>query len=238
MRARAISTTSAFSFVFFPLVTAALIDATSAAYIGRLPTFGQAYRVAASRWLHMIGINLMYGACGSVLYIIAVMVIAFAFFAIFLLAAAAKSVAIAIGVVIGILLVAVLIAAAILVTMALQISYFTCIVERANFITAFTRGITRIARGVGLKRSLLVGLAFFAAIFAITLVSGAGQVVLTGLLRSSVAGTAFVTLVAVGTGAFTTAFMTIFYFDLRVREEGLDLQIAAEAALNRPAVVS
>jgi hypothetical protein len=40
----------------------------------------------------------------------------------------------------------------------------------------------------------------------------------------------YATIIEVATAAFTTAFITIFYYDLRVREEALDLQIAAQAA--------
>jgi hypothetical protein len=37
----------------------------------------------------------------------------------------------------------------------------------------------------------------------------------------------FSTLLSLATAAFVTAFVGIFYFDLRVRGEGFDLQLAA-----------
>jgi hypothetical protein len=149
------------------------------------------------------------------------------------LTVAVHALGVAISVALGLVVLVLSLGFAILATLALQLSYFACVVERANAYAAFLSGLRRIARGVGLKRALLVGLAYFAALIGIAAVSGAGQLVCVGLLRSTVAGEIFVTAVSVATAAFTTAFMTIFYFDLRVREEGLDLQLAAEATLGR-----
>jgi hypothetical protein len=88
--------------------------------------------------------------------------------------------------------------------------------------------------GVGLQRALLVGLAYVAILLGIEFVSSVGAVVLIGIVHSSVAGVAYETIVRVITAAFTTAFIAIFYFDLRVREEGFDLQLAAQAARTGP----
>jgi len=226
------------SFLFLPLVVGALIDATSAAYLGTIPTFAESYRVGLSRWLNIIGINVLYAVSGGGLYVIAFIATLLVVFAVAAIVAAAHWVGVALGVALGIVGLVVTLALIILVTMALQISYFACVVERANFAVAFIAGLRRIARGAGLKRALLVGFAYYLVLVAIGVVSFAGQLLFSGLLRSPIAGTAFVTLVSVATAAFTTAFMTIFYFDLRVREEGLDLQLAAEATLGRPLAIS
>jgi hypothetical protein len=225
----------ALSFVLVPLVNGALIDATTASYFGRTPTFREAYRAGASRWLNMVGINVLYGLSGGVVYFVVVLIALFIVFAIVAVTAAAHALGIALAVLIGVVALIALLALVILVTLALQLSYFACVVERENFATAYVSGLRRVTRGVGIRRSLLVGLAYYAAIFGIGLVSFAGQGVLSGFLHSGVAGTVFVTVVSLGTAAFTTAFMTIFYFDLRVREEGLDLELAANSTLTMPA---
>jgi hypothetical protein len=84
--------------------------------------------------------------------------------------------------------------------------------------------------GVGLRRSLLVGGIFIAIALGIATVSSMGELVLIGLVRSAVAGTVYETLIRIATAAFTTAYVGIFYVDLRVREEGFDLRLAAEQA--------
>jgi hypothetical protein len=60
----------------------------------------------------------------------------------------------------------------------------------------------------------------------------AGQSIFLGLLggiAGEIGGTAYAALVGIATAAFTTAFIAIFYYDLRVREEGFDLQQLAAA---------
>jgi hypothetical protein len=83
---------------------------------------------------------------------------------------------------------------------------------------------------------MLAGLAYVAIGFGIFIVTAIGESVLFGFLHSNLLGTIFATAVEVASAAFTTAFVTIFYFDLRVREEGLDLQIAARAAGALPSI--
>jgi len=213
-----------------PLPTGALIDATASTYLGRLPTFGQSYRVGLARWVPLIGVNVLYFVAGMLLYLAIVIVAGLIFVALAFLTATAHTLGIAVDVAIGIVAAIFGIALAIVVTLALQVSYFTCVVERSNPIVAFTRGIARVFMGVGLKRSLLIGVAFIAISVAIGIISFAGQAILAGLFRSGIAGSIYETLVRIATAAFTTAFIGIFYFDLRVREEGLDLTLAAQSA--------
>ncbi len=210
-----------------PLPTVALIDAAATIYLGGTTSFERAYRTALERWLPMIGVNVLYVVCGMALYLlvfIVVLVVALG------LAAIVKVIGgpgIAIVVVFGILFLLALFAFGLLAALAVQISYFSCVVERMPFITAFARGISRVFARPALRRSLLAGLAFVAILLGISLVSLVGQSLLFGLLKSNVAGTVYETIVRVATAAFTTAFVAIFYFDLRVRNEGLDLQVAA-----------
>ena len=225
-------------FFISPLIGGALVAATTSAYLGRVPTVAQAYRVGVARWLNMIGVNLLYLLSGGALYIVAVLGIVVVVLALAAVTATARTLGIAVDVVIGTVMVLGGVAFFILVWMAVQMSYFACVVEGANFAAAYVSGLSRIARGIGIRRALLVGIAYFAAMIGIEIVSFAGQVALAGLLHSAIAGDSFITILAIATDAFSTAFMTIFYYDLRVREEGLDLQIAAEAMLARPVGVS
>jgi hypothetical protein len=141
-----------------------------------------------------------------------------------------------IGIVVGAIATILVLAVCLVVALAWQVSYFACVLEQQNFAVAFVSGIQRVFKGVGLQRALLVGLAYVAILIGITLVSGLGETLLIGLVHSAVAGTVYTTIVRVATAAFTTAFIAIFYYDLRVREEGLDLQLAAQAAPVVPVV--
>ena len=213
-----------------PLPTAALIEATSALYLGRASTFGDAYRAALGRWLPLIGINLLYLIAGVILYIGVVLALVVLIFGLAFVTAAVHWLGILIAVLIGTVALFAGIGFFIVVTLALQVSYFTCVVEGGGPVTSFGRGIRRVFVGVGLKRSLLVGIAFFAVALAIGIVSAFGEGALFAAVHNSAVGVAYSTIVRIATAAFTTAFLAIFYFDLRVREEGLDLQLAASAA--------
>ncbi len=220
----------ALTFLVAPLPTAALISATTQAYLGRATSFEQAYRHAASRWLPLIGVNVLYAFALGAVYVALVIVFTLAIFAIALVTVGARSAGIVLGAIVGVLGLGAMIAFLIVAALAFQVSYFTCVVERAGVRRSFGLGISRVFGGIGLRRSLLVGIVYVALGLGIVLVSLAGEALLEGLLHSVALGTAYATIVRVATAAFTTAFVAIFYFDLRVREEGLDLQLAAEDA--------
>ena len=222
--------------VFFvsPLMTAALVDATSESYLGRVPTFARAYRIALGRWLNVIGINLMYLLAAGAMYLVVVLAVVVLVFGIVAISSAAH--AVGVGVVVGVVFAIFAFGVGLVVALAYQVSCFACVVEKANFAAAFASGMSRVWRGVGLKRSLLVGLAYVAVVIGISLVSSVGVALLLGVLRSAVVGVAFGVLIALGTAALLTAFMAVFYYDLRVREDGLDLALEAGDVLARPIV--
>jgi hypothetical protein len=217
-----------------PLPAAAMIAAAAAFYLGRSMTFGEAYRVALSRWGHLVVLNIMYGLAGGFLYLVVVVIALLLTLAVVFLYAISHVAAIVIGIIVGALSFLFVIAFFLVGALAFQVSYFGCVVEGQNLSVAFTRGIRRVFFGVGLQRALLVGLAYVAILLGIEFVGSVGAVVLIGFVHSNVAGVAYETVVRVITAAFTTAFIAIFYFDLRVREEGFDLQLAAQAARTGP----
>jgi hypothetical protein len=212
-----------------PLPSGAMIAAAGALYRGELVDFASAYRTGLARYFQLLAYNVMWIVSALILYVavifIAVIIgLAFAAFATVL-----KGIGVAIAVALGIALFLLVVAFALVISVAYEIGVFTCVLERRGFIDAFASGIQRVFGGIGLRRSLLVGLAFLAIVFGIWIVVGMGQAILYGLVRSHILGTAFSAVMSIATAGFTTAFMTIFYFDLRVREEGLDLQLAAQA---------
>lgn len=224
-------------FIVGPLPAAALIEACAALYLGRPSSFAAAYRVALGRWPQLIGLNVLYALAGIVLYVVLILAVFVLALAVTAVTAAAHAFGIAVAVALALAAFIAGVAFFIVASLALQVSYFTCVVEGANAVQSFVLGLRRVFVGVGLVRSLLVGVAFLAIGLGIGLVAIVGESVLVGLLHSPLAGSVYGTVVRIATAAFTTAFVAIFYFDLRVREEGLDLQLDAERA-RAPAVPS
>ena len=218
-----------------PLPAAALIEATTALYFKRATSFRQAYRVALDRYFPMLGVSMLYLFCGLAIYAVAILLVVFLIIGLVLLTSAAKTVGIVLSVILGTAFGLAGLGFLLVMILAWQISYFTCVVERATFTRAFVSSLKRTFSGIGLKRSLLIGAIFFAISIVLSLVTAGGEAVIVGLVHSTVLATIYETIVRVGTAAFTTAFIGIFYLDLRVREEGLDLQMQAQQ-LNVPAV--
>ena len=218
-----------FAFFVSPLPTAALIEASTAFYLGRSSSVREAYRVALDRYWNMLGILCLALLAGIVLYVAIVVVVLIAALVFAALALVSKVLAVVAGVIAGIVAFCLLLAFVVVFVFVLQIANFSCVVERANAVAASSRSMRRAFSGIGLKRTLLIGLIYIAIGLGIGLVSVAGEGVVVGLLHSKILGAVFQTIVRLATAAFTTAFIGIFYLDLRVREEGLDLQLATEA---------
>jgi hypothetical protein len=220
-------------FLTYPLPTAALIESTSAFYLGRTSSFGQAYRVAFERYGQMLLLTLLYLVVAIALYIVVAIVLFLLGLGIVLIATASKAVAIALGIVLGIAGVAAVVALFMIVSLMLQVGYFTCVIERAPSVAAFRLAVKRTLSGIGVKRTLLVGLVYVAISIGIGIVSGAGQLTVAGLLHGitgTIVSLAYAAILRVLVAVLVTVFLAIFYFDLRVREEGLDLEIAAARA--------
>lgn len=219
------------SFLFLsPLATAALVATAGAIYLGGRLNFSGAYRAALGRYFHLLGYNLMWLLSAGVLYIAVVFVVAILAIGFIAVGTALKGVGVAIAVVFGVVIVLTVVSFAMIVLVAYNIGFYVCVLERRGFVDAFAAGIQRVFNRVGFVRALWLGLAYLAIGIGVWVLNVMGQGILFGVLHSRIAGTAFNALLSVTIAGFTTAFMTIFYFDLRVREEGLDLQLAAQAA--------
>jgi len=217
-----------------PLPFGALIQATTERYLGREITFAQAYRVGFDRWLPLVGVSVLCFCAALIAYLAIVLVAAVIATALVFLTRSLHAVGIALTALTIIALLLAAVAFALVATLAVQMAYFTCVVERTAPFAAVSSGLRRVFVGVGLWRSLLVGAAFLAIGIGIALVGAIGQGLIATMLHSDVAGAIYSTVLRIATAAFTTAFMAIFYFDLRVREEGLDLALDAERARAQP----
>jgi hypothetical protein len=216
----------AFALLVAPLAGAALMWAVANIYAeGRVPTFREAYREGLRCWLPLIGVNLLWGVSAMIAYVAAVLLILIVIFGFVLLNVVLKGFAIALGVVAGLVLFVAFFVLVLVGVLAANVSYFAIVVERAGFITAFASGLTRVFRR-SLRRSALVALTLFAVDIGIYLMGLLGQGVLLGVLRNNALGTAFGALLSLITVLFTTVFGAIYYYDILVRTEGLDLRVA------------
>ena len=218
-------------FLVSPLAVAALVEMTAADYLARPSSFSSAYRTALNRWVPLIGLNLLFALSGSVLYVVFLFVVVLLSLGVAFLYVFSHPLGFIVGIPLALVLLASVIAFAVVVTLAIQVSYFTCVIERATPVRSFTASLSRVFGKIGLPRALLFGAAYLAIALGIGLVALIGEVTVTSVFHSDVAAVTYATLLRLLTAIFTTAFVCIFYFDLRVREEGYDLQLAAQNVL-------
>jgi len=219
--------------VLGPLSSAALMLAISRAYFGAQPRFADAYGAALRRWLPLIGLNVVYIVALLVLYLILVIALVLVSPVLVPVIAALHGFWIALAVILGIVFVIVMLIVFLLAYLAWQVSFLGCVLERSSVFGSFASGIGRVL-GRSWRRSLLVGVALVAIWIGIFLVSAVGEATAIGLIRNQAVAIAFSTALRVATVAFTSAFLAMFYYDLRVRSEGLDLQLAADATQIAP----
>jgi hypothetical protein len=217
-------------FFVMPLPIAALAVAIAAFYLGESSTFGRAYRAALDRYPNLLLYNILWIFTILVLYLAMVIVIVVATLALGAFVFALHTIGTIIAIILGSVAGIAVIAAALVFFLVYQVGFMACTLERRGFAAAYAAGFERVFAKVGLRRSIRVAFAYLAIMLGIYIVSALGQLALFGFLRSDLLGTAFSALLQLIIYAFLTAFMAIFYFDLRVREEGLDLQLAAQAS--------
>jgi hypothetical protein len=216
-------------FLVAPLPRAALMMATSALYLGRKIDVGSAYRTALRRWPNLIGLAILWAICAGTLATFLFFVLFVVIFGLVLVTAALHNVGVVIDIIVGIVATVALIAVALVGVVTYEMGAYACVVEDLGFVPAFVSGIQRVFSQAGFRRALVFGLAYIAITIGISFVAAIGQGVLLGLIRNQILGMAFTVVVGILTAGFVTGFFSIFYFDLRVRKEGLDLQLAAAA---------
>jgi hypothetical protein len=212
--------------VFQPLASGAMVLAVSDLYLGRKITVRGAYRQALPSWGPLIGaqflISLIVGAVGfgpgMVLMFVGGM-----------LAALARSVVAGVVVmVLGVLVMLYLVVASYLCLMA---TIPAIMVERRTMSEALTRSFRLVSRGWkhALGAWVLLGL-----LVAVPLVVPYGLVV-AAQVRGGLAGAPFATALTSGLASLvallvmpvTLAGQVVIYYDLRVRQEGFDLEMMA-----------
>jgi hypothetical protein len=214
-------------FIALPLANAAVVSGVSRAYLGLPVRFRACYQDAVSRWVPVLVLTLLW-----VVALVGLMVVLF-FFTLFValaigLLAALKTVGIIVGAIIGIVFVLLLVGVLTAGYMAFAASFIACVLEKVDPVRSFGLGFSRIFGGGLFWRSifvafsiLVIGIVFT---FAISLLGGlAFYVTKSPFLYIAIAQLANVFFIA-----FAFVLVALYYYDIRIRREGFDLQLLAE----------
>lgn len=222
----AIAAVALIYYALWPFVFVAVAIGVARIYRGRSVEFAVCYRSVMPRW-------------GAILLtqLIAVAVFVAWYVAFFIVLVAAGVITVLLGqaaIVLGIVafVMVLVVALAFLLTLALvfvalAFAMNAVVIENAGPMAAIASGFGRVFTGGELPRALLFSLAAFAVIFGGSLVISA--VAMLALLLHAVAVEVIVSaLLRAAIAPFSIVLIAVYYFDVRIRREGYDLEAEIE----------
>ena len=122
-----------------------------------------------------------------------------------------------------------------LVSLSISLAINAIGIEEAPFGRALGEGFARVFSGPEFRKASLVALSLAAVQLGASMLSAAVQGFSELLFHVPALDAAFTGLLVLVTGGFYGAILAVYYFDVRVRREGLDLQAALETMQTQPA---
>jgi hypothetical protein len=213
------------TYVISAVPSAALAYAIANRYLGRATTFGRAYLAALGRLPSLVGLALPYVFADVALLAAGVLgIVALAILLSVALHVVRPQVLLFLA-----LPAAVPFAVAVCALVVAQwVSFATLVVEDFDFGAALRAGLRRVFARSNLRRTWAVACAFCAAAVGLLILDLSVHAVLVDRLHYDIIDRAFQTLTDLLSTIFLSAFLTIYYFDLRVRAEAFDLRRAAQ----------
>ncbi len=220
--------------VGLPMYSTSMVYAVSRRYRGLDASAADSYRFTLRHWGTLIGISLVYFVIAAVTMVVLLFASLSIIFALSFLGASLRNNTVLTVSVILIGGVTILMAAAIFVVtvmgyIALHFAWMANVLEGTPLVKSITSSFGRIFGKQIIRRSAMLAAAYFAlaagyGIFVFSVVALLGSTV-----HSNIAGIAIATLMQTGVATFFATLFMVFYYDTRVRREGLDLELAAAA---------
>jgi hypothetical protein len=214
--------------VLSPVVQGAGIYAASKILLGEPVTLAGALKFALPRW-------------GRILLFVVLWIVAFAALAFglilglsFMAVVLGQLHSLAIVITAGLIGLCLFFAALVAAAVSGGVGLVSTVVEDAGAFTAFRLGLERTLNRQFFWRSMLLGLIFFAISIGFSIVGSVAGITLMTTLHSPVPMILANVVVSLAQFGFIIALLVTYYYDLRVRREGVDLSLLA-ARLAPPA---
>ena len=217
-----------FAFFAFPLANAAVVSGVSRAYLGLPVRFKLCYQDAFSRWAYALLLTLLWliVAGFAIAIVFGGMLLSVLFIA--LLGAALSTAGYIIGSLIAIAIALVVSGLLIMGYMAFASSFIACVLEKVDPLNAFVLGVTRIFGGGLFGRSLFVALAIALVFIGVSLVAAFIDLLVLYFTKNWFLYFAIAQALNVLYVAFAFVLVSVYYYDIRIRREGFDLQVLAD----------
>jgi hypothetical protein len=214
------------SVIFAPFVNNAIACGVAAIYAGERPTYGSAFAPVLRRVFPMLMTLLLCIAIGIGLYVV--------FFLLVLLTALIATGLSGGGAVIPAIVAIVVLAiaaifAAVLVVISCEFALYASTLEQFPPGKSIATGFARIFNRRELGKACLMTLAYIALEFAVLIVTGSVALLLASVpFAGDVLQVTFTTVTGAVLAAFIATLVAVYYFDVRTRAEGLDLEVDLE----------
>jgi hypothetical protein len=213
-------------FIGLPLTYGAVVTAVSRAYLGLPLHFAESYRYALRRWLSILLLWLLWAIVAVCFVVVAV---------VFLVVGAAIAGVLAkmagfLGVFFAMLIVIAMLAALALIIvfyLTSAMSFIAVVIEKTGPVDAFGRAFTRMFGAGQVWRGVVVALALGGIYYGATLVGAGGGMVLAFIFKIPALYIIAAGLTSLFFTPFALVLAAVFYYDIRIRREGYDLEMLA-----------
>lgn len=212
-----------------PFTNNAVAVGVAAIYAGRKPNYRDDFTRVFGRWGPLLGTSVL-----SMLILIAtylVMVIGLAILAVLGVAIARAGALVVLGIVLALIGVAVFIAAIVLFVLFViccAFALYATTIESRLPADAIGEAFRRIFNRRELPKAVLIALAYVALEIGVVILSAVVGVFILDIAHSTALQIAAGTIINAVLTAFLSVLIAVYYYDVRTRTEGLDLEVALE----------
>lgn len=214
------------SLLLWPFALNAVAVGVARLYRGRAIDFGSCYRASFARWPAVLGMLCLEFAMLVAWYIALLLVVIIGFGITFALVRASVALGIFAGILAGIAVLAAVLALAPLI-IAITFAMYAIVIEGSPVGRAIGSGFARVFNRAELWRAVLLALATWAIVLVAELLSGV-VVYIFVLLHLTFAEVAVGAIARAVIVPFSVVILAVYYFDVRIRREGFDLEAALE----------
>jgi hypothetical protein len=210
-----------------PFTNNAVAVGVAAIYAGRKPSYGEGFSRVLARWGPLVGTSVL-----SMLVLIGTyfaIVFAVAILAVIAVALSRGTLVLEITFAIGgvVLLIAIIVFF-ILVVLSCVFALYATTIERSGSADAIGEGFRRIFNRREFSKALLISLAYLALEIGVLILSGIVGVFILDLVHSNALQIVVSTVISALLTSFLAVLIAVYYYDVRTRTEGLDLEVALE----------
>ena len=217
----------AVALIFSPFTNNAVAVGVASIYAGRTPTYRDGYARVLRRWGPLVGAMVL-----CVLIFLAAYMAVVVAATIIALAGGALLVAFPfLGVPLALVAIALLLAVVLfflLLLMCCAFALYATTIEELKPANGIGEAFRRLFNRRELGKATLISLAYLAIEFGAAFIAGAVGLLALSAVHSTIVQLAISTVINAAVTAFTTILLAVYYYDVRTRSEGLDLEVDLE----------